>query len=109
MEKCKLLVGTRSDETLLIIRCHDPSLFTHQPLCLGFPSQSLSAELATLRSELASQGSKVSRVLGSACGQQCVDDVCRVLPVVLTALSSTEKQIRNLQEENSKQQVRYQR
>lgn len=67
--------------------------------------QSLSAELATLSSELASQGSKVSRVLGSACGQQCVDDVCRVLPVVLTALSSTEKQIRNQQEENSKQQI----
>lgn len=79
------------------------------PSAIVFPFQSLSAELATLRSELASQGSKVSRVLGSACGQQCVDDVCRVLPVVLTALSSTEKQIRNLQEENSKQQVRYQR
>ena len=92
-----------------IIICHEPSLFTHQPLCLGFPFQSLSAELAMFSSELASQGSKVSSVLGSECSQQCVDDVCRVLPVVQAALSSTEKQLRTLQEENSKQQVRYQR
>lgn len=67
--------------------------------------QSLSAELTTLGSELSSQGSKVSRVLGSQCGQQCVDDLCRVLPVVQAALSSREKQLTHLQEETAKQQI----
>ncbi|XP_034530155.1 nesprin-2-like [Notolabrus celidotus] len=67
--------------------------------------QSLSAELDTLGSELASQGPKVTHVLGSERGQQCVDDVCRVLPVVQAALSSREKQLRNLQEETAKHQI----
>ncbi|XP_042356665.1 nesprin-2-like [Plectropomus leopardus] len=67
--------------------------------------QSLSAELTTLGSELSSQGSKVSSALGSQRGQQCVDDVCRALPVVHAALSSREKQLTNLQEEAAKQQA----
>ncbi|KAI3367261.1 hypothetical protein L3Q82_008148 [Scortum barcoo] len=67
--------------------------------------QSLSAELATLGSELTSQGSKVSRVLGSECVQWCVDGVWRVLPVVQAALTNREKQLRNLQEERAKQQA----
>ncbi|XP_027134505.1 nesprin-2 isoform X2 [Larimichthys crocea] len=68
--------------------------------------QSLSAELATLGEELASQGSKVSRVLGSQRGQQCVHDVCRVLPVVRAALTSREKQLSDLQDQNAKRQIR---
>ncbi|KAM6917369.1 nesprin-2-like [Lycodopsis pacificus] len=69
------------------------------------PSESLSAELATLGSELASQGSEVGRVLGSECARQCVDDLCRVLPVVRSALTSREKQLTNLQEELTEHQM----
>nr|XP_020483317.1 nesprin-2-like [Labrus bergylta] len=67
--------------------------------------QSLSTEMETLGNELASQGPKVARALGSECVQQCVDDVCRVLPVVQAALSCSEKQLRKLQEETAKQQI----
>ncbi|XP_028420864.1 nesprin-2 isoform X2 [Perca flavescens] len=67
--------------------------------------QSVSAELATLGSELASQGAKVSRILGSACCQQCVDDLCRILPVVQAALTSRAEQITILQDDIVKQQL----
>ncbi|XP_078133881.1 nesprin-2-like isoform X3 [Sander vitreus] len=67
--------------------------------------QSVSAELATLGSELASQGSKVNRILGSACGQRCVDDLCRILPVVQAALTSREEQITILQDDIVKKQI----
>ncbi|XP_063764618.1 nesprin-2-like isoform X1 [Eleginops maclovinus] len=67
--------------------------------------QSLSAALASLGSDLSSQGSEVSRVLGSERGQQCVGDVCRVLSVVQTALSSREEQLTHLQEEAAQQQI----
>ncbi|XP_068574256.1 nesprin-2-like isoform X2 [Cebidichthys violaceus] len=67
--------------------------------------QTLSAELVTLGSELASQGSEVSRVLGSECARQCVEDLCRVLPVVRSALASREKRFTDLQEELTKHQA----
>ncbi|KAK2826776.1 hypothetical protein Q5P01_020990 [Channa striata] len=66
--------------------------------------QSLSAELSALGSELISQGSKVSSVLGSEWGQRCVEDLSRVVPLVQAALSSRETQLRNVQEETSRQQ-----
>lgn len=80
--------------------------FTDCLALLRFPSQSLSAELSALDSELACQGPKVSRVLGSECAQWCVDGVCRVLPVVRAALGGREKQLGRLQEESVRQQVR---
>ncbi|XP_032382889.1 nesprin-2 isoform X2 [Etheostoma spectabile] len=67
--------------------------------------QSVSAELATLGSELTSQGSKVSRIVGSVCGQRCVDDLCRILPVVQAPLTSREEQITILQDDIVKQQA----
>ncbi|XP_041668046.1 nesprin-2-like isoform X2 [Cheilinus undulatus] len=66
--------------------------------------QSLSAELETLSRELASQGPKATRVLGSERCQLCVDDVCRVLPVVQAALSSRGKQLKKQQQETAQQQ-----
>ncbi|XP_028994248.1 nesprin-2-like isoform X3 [Betta splendens] len=66
--------------------------------------QSLSAELATFSSELVSQGSKVSLILGSERGQRCVDDLSRILPVVEAALSSRKKQLVNTEQETEKQQ-----
>ncbi|KAG7233816.1 hypothetical protein INR49_006550 [Caranx melampygus] len=68
--------------------------------------QSLSAELETLHSELASQGSKVSGLLGSQGGRRCLDDLSRVLPVVQAAVRSREKQLKKLQEESAQRQSR---
>ncbi|KAJ4938827.1 hypothetical protein JOQ06_028293 [Pogonophryne albipinna] len=67
--------------------------------------QSLSAALASLGSGLSSQGSEVSRVLGSERGQQCVEALCRVLCVVQAALSSREQQLTHMQEEAAQQQI----
>lgn len=66
----------------------------------------MSAELHVLSSELASQGPKVSRVLGSEFTQQCVDHVCRVLPVIQAALTSRERQLRDEQQQSAERQVR---
>ncbi|CAG5866901.1 unnamed protein product [Menidia menidia] len=67
--------------------------------------ESLSAELVTLGSELVSQGSKVSRLLGSDVVQQCVDDLSRVLSVVRATLSKSEKQLRELQEDTAEKRA----
>nr|XP_029131758.1 nesprin-2 [Labrus bergylta] len=85
-------------------RLHSRLLAVEESFLLP-PSESLSTEMETLGNELASQGPKVARALGSECVQQCVDDVCRVLPVVQAALSCSEKQLRKLQEETAKQQT----
>nr|XP_012775511.3 nesprin-2 isoform X1 [Maylandia zebra] len=84
-----------------------PVLVTHEeePQLRLLHLQSLSAELATLGSELVSQGSKVSNVPGLKCGQQCIDDLCRLLPVVQIALASREKQLRILQEDSAEKQA----
>eukprot|EP00064_Thunnus_orientalis_P020647 superscaffoldBa00005798_g20789 len=86
---------------------HSPARTTHEEDAQQrlLQLQSLSAELSTLGSELASQGSKVSGVLGSGSGQRCADDLCRFLPVVQAALTSREKQLRDLLEETAKQQA----
>lgn len=78
----------------------DDALVTSSP-------QSLSAVLATLSSELVSQGSEVSGVLGSECAQMCVGDLSRIVPVVRAALSSREKQLRNVQDKSEERQVRF--
>ncbi|KAM4723418.1 nesprin-2 [Anableps anableps] len=66
--------------------------------------QSLSADLATLGSELVTQGSKFSHVLGSECSQQCVDDLCRLLPVVQASLTQRQKQVVSLQQDTADKQ-----
>ncbi|KAM4541190.1 nesprin-2-like isoform 1-T1 [Fundulus diaphanus] len=66
--------------------------------------QSLSTDLATLHSELVTQGTKLSRTLGSECGQQCVDDMCRVLPVVQSSLTQRQKQLVGLQQDTAEKQ-----
>ena len=66
--------------------------------------QSLAAELDTLASELGSQGSEVTGVLGS--GQLCVGQLGRLLPVVQTGLASREKQLQTQLEQTHQHQVR---
>ncbi|RVE56939.1 hypothetical protein OJAV_G00211250 [Oryzias javanicus] len=61
--------------------------------------QSLSAELASLKDELARQGSEVSRVLASERAQECIEVLCRVLAVVLTAVESRQRRLQKLQED----------
>ncbi|TNN39882.1 Nesprin-2 [Liparis tanakae] len=60
--------------------------------------ESVSAELVALGSDLASQGSKVSGLLGSE-ARRCVDALGRVLPAVRSSLSSREKQLSDQQGE----------
>ncbi|KAK9534167.1 hypothetical protein VZT92_009231 [Zoarces viviparus] len=102
----RVLRGTSLSLSSIDSLLHSPAGTTHEGDTERRLLQTLSAELATLGSELASQGSEVSRVLGSDCAQQCVDDLCRVLPVVRSALSSREKQLTNLQEELTEHQIR---
>nr|XP_043903675.1 nesprin-1-like [Solea senegalensis] len=87
-------------------RCEEDEDEVEETLPKLLQLQSLSAELLTLGDELSSQGSKVTAVLGSECVQRCVDDLSRVLPVVQAALTSREKQLKNLQEETVKQKRR---
>ncbi|XP_031728981.1 nesprin-2-like isoform X3 [Anarrhichthys ocellatus] len=100
-----VLSGTSLSLSSINSLLHSPAGTTHEGDTEWRLLQTLSAELATLGSELASQGSDVSRVLGSECARQCVDDLCRVLPVVRSALTSREKQLTNLQEELTKHQI----
>lgn len=66
--------------------------------------QSLSSELELLRSELVSQGSKVTSFLRSDKGQRCMETVARVVTVMQTGLSERERHIRKRQEETASKQ-----
>ncbi|MED6237461.1 hypothetical protein ATANTOWER_025492, partial [Ataeniobius toweri] len=79
-------------------------MFTDLHLEASISFQNLSKDLATLGNELVTQGSKLSCILGSESGQQCVDDLCRVLPVVQASLTRRQKQLVSLQQDTAEKQ-----
>ncbi|MEQ2312609.1 hypothetical protein AMECASPLE_032872, partial [Ameca splendens] len=85
---------------------HSPTETPHEDetQLLLLQLQNLSKDLATLGSELLTQGSKLSCILGSESGQQCVDDLCRVLPVVQASLTRRQKQLVSLKQDTAEKQ-----